>query len=104
MTIPQEAIETVAIHMAGESRKPDNFYEYPHNDSDRARHREKARAALEAALPHIREQIAQDVERGELSGGVIFGCPLCPDVWESEPTCAHYPAFEHAARIVRGEQ
>jgi hypothetical protein len=39
--------------------------------------------------------------RGVLgSDGVIFGCPWCPDVWESEATCEHARAIEAHDREV----
>lgn len=32
--------------------------------------------------------------------GVIFGCPRCPDPWESEPTCEHAQAvLEHDSAL-----
>ncbi|MGN8245251.1 hypothetical protein ACTHAM_002370 [Cellulomonas soli] len=33
-------------------------------------------------------------------GGVISGCPWCPDVWESEPTCEHAQAITDHDRAV----
>lgn len=53
----------------------------------------------------VAEQIAQAIERGEnwTPEGPFScaGCPVCDDLWESEPTCKHWPAIEWAARIAR---
>jgi hypothetical protein len=35
-----------------------------------------------------------------VEGTPIFGCPFCPDIWESEPTCEHYKVAEWFADIL----
>jgi hypothetical protein len=35
-----------------------------------------------------------------VEGTPIFGCPICPDIWESEPSCEHYEVAERFADMV----
>ena len=74
----------------------------------RAEAEELARPYLDAlgaeqAREHVRPERLRAVLslRGELgSDGVIFGCPWCADVWESEATCEHArTVVEHDAQV-----
>lgn len=114
MTIPKQAIEAVAIHMAGEARKPDNFYEYPHSEFDRARYRERASTALEAASPHIeaelRAKIAAEIRAAQYeveSVHQIHGTRcLCgfDTNGRSRSATEHITQSLNAARIAEGKQ
>lgn len=35
-----------------------------------------------------------------VEGTPIFGCPICPDIWESEPSCEHYEVAERFADML----
>ena len=50
-----------------------------------------------------RDRAADRVLQGVLVEGTpIFGCPVCPDIWESEPSCEHYGLAEKFAELARG--
>lgn len=60
--------------------------------------RQEAEAIIEAALPHLREQIAQEI----LDKPRAYDIPITQD--PSAYTDAYNRAIEAAARIARGEQ
>lgn len=81
MTIPKEAIEAATAFLPG----------IPENSHEAFLMRTTARAALEAAMPHIREQIADEI----LAEVPVMGPQKSGKVY--------YAALMHAARIVTEE-
>lgn len=52
-----------------------------------------------------REAIAKYIESGiNVSAGQVFsclGCPVCPDIWESEGTCPHWDYAQWLGLAIR---
>ncbi|WP_435298519.1 hypothetical protein [Timonella sp. A28] len=94
MTIPQEAIEAAAQAIFKEAQGPDqdNSWEELRDNSWKENWRKLARNVLEAALPHIREHIAQEIT---------------DSLKDYEAHCREdvtwYDGHMNAARIARGE-
>jgi len=84
--------------------------EWDWSNGDAVRIEAIVRQILAAAAPlierQVREQVAREIERGEnwtpFGPFSCYGCPVCDDTWEDEPTCTHHKAVEWAARIARG--
>lgn len=55
----------------------------------------------------IGERIAERLEYGQdATPGGVFACsscpmPGCPDIWETEPSCEHWPVIQWAANVAR---
>lgn len=64
-----------------------------------------AQAAAEAARIDERQRIIRLIERGiDVTPGAVFscaGCPICPDIWESEGICEHWQYGQWLADAIR---